>query len=136
MNINEIINDVALIYDWPGQQSYLQMKDGRKIGFNGREQAGAILNAAKAASLRTRRGSQLGVFHLEPVPQPKPVFSGLPLDVACKQSPKPTKEEIPTDERQVAYTNYLVDTIRTRWGLRNPANGRFMRSSYRENQNL
>lgn len=121
----EDLTTIKTIYHWPGQQAYIELYNGTRININGREDVEEILNAAKGANMRISRGHNAGHFVLEQ-PKPQPVIT--------QPEPKPVCETVEVSEEDETdwYTQHMINKIRTKWGLRNPATGRFMRSSYRE----
>lgn len=131
MTIN--LENIQRIYHWPGEQSFVEMKDGERISLNGRDAVENLLAQAKDSGFRIVRGNGLGNFHLQAITQPAPIVAETAV-VSDKQpeKAKPETESQPQAGEVDWYTQHMINRIHTKWGLRNPATGRFMRSSYRE----
>lgn len=131
MTIN--LENVKRIYHWPGEQSYVEMQDGDRVDLNGRDDVENLLIQAKGEGFHIVRGRGPGDFRLRAIPQPEPVDAETAV-----VSTEPPAEANPKEKAQLQveqsdwYTQYMINRIYTKWGLRNPATGRFMRSSYRE----
>lgn len=126
-SLEHSLAEIKKVFYWPGKQSYAELHDGRRCNLSGRAQVEEIFATAKAAGYTLKRSSVLGeCILIAPVPQLEPQ----PAPVIARPQPQPTEPKEPVELDWA--TQQMINRIRTQWGLRNPATGRFMRSSYRE----
>ncbi len=121
------LNEIKKVFYWPSKQSYIELHNGSRYGVSNRAQVEEIFAAAKAAGYALKRSSLLGeCLLIAPAPQPQPA------PVIERPQPQPVEAKARELAEVDWATQRVINRIYTQWGLRNPATGRFMRSSYRE----